>query len=660
MAIADDILYDEVNHRFYGESTFLAGTSYYTMNQFYAHAIDIEDNPSNMDAEEFFTLDANQLTYKTNGGLYVQQELLEHLTSASLETTGYTDEVYLLTFNSGGYTSAIASDIGKAVVGGTTGDTGVLLDYDNTQRKWWVRADTGGSGGDEFDVSEAITITSGTGAGTTTAASVTGEELFTNLRSIGAVASGNPYLYRGTLANVGDVVTSWWGEGNYDGNGDTAPNDYHVDILVKAKEGGSLINSGNVILFNRNWGDTFSHATASLSGGGVVTVALSTQTDSSITLTTAQAEDLTDGTTGSISVSFAGPFSADVNDDDVDETYIFQVDNDSFPSSLVYQALQWMLYKDSTTTLNGFDGESYTLASGTFTPLPAAPLGQLSAGTLLYAQGGYPINTGDNNYQSQDSAGATYSPPASISVGFSSGLVSGDYCGVFEKTGSGANDPIDKAQYTVGTANLGGTTVQMSANLGKDTPSSGKVRLRDPASGEERIHRYSSWATDTLTLTTPDTGTVTTANAAGTTLIDSAATFVTTGIVQGDVVRNTTDGSYGVVKSVDSETQLTLHKQLEGGTDNDFDSSDAYSINSLDRDWDALSATAYIGWLDGIAGGSSYSTSVQFVSVLNLRYVVRNSSSGSSNKIKRFRQDAQATSAGGTIPAARNPETLVS
>lgn len=75
-------------------------------------------------------------------------------------------------------------------------------------------------------------------------------------------------------------------------------------------------------------------------------------------------------------------------------------------------------------------------------------------------------------------------------------------------------------------------------------------------------------------------GSVTTADVDGETLIDSAATFVTDGVVRGDIVQNVTDGSFGSVLSVDSETQIT-HTILEGGTENDWDLSDSYSIYDL-------------------------------------------------------------------------------
>jgi len=69
-------------------------------------------------------------------------------------------------FLAAGYTNAVAGDVGKAVVGGTSSTSGTLISYDNTTRKWVVNL----AATDDYTVSEAITITSGTGAGTLVAA----------------------------------------------------------------------------------------------------------------------------------------------------------------------------------------------------------------------------------------------------------------------------------------------------------------------------------------------------------------------------------------------------------------------------------------------------------------------------------------------------------
>ncbi|MCU7836525.1 MAG: hypothetical protein KZQ83_14910 [gamma proteobacterium symbiont of Taylorina sp.] len=74
-----------------------------------------------------------------------------------------------------------------------------------------------------------------------------------------------------------------------------------------------------------------------------------------------------------------------------------------------------------------------------------------------------------------------------------------------------------------------------------------------------------------------ESGTVTTTDTDGTVLIDSTAQFQSNKVGQGDVVRNTTDGSKCFVVSVDSEIKLTTTK-LSSGTENDYDSGDAYSV----------------------------------------------------------------------------------
>ena len=73
------------------------------------------------------------------------------------------------------------------------------------------------------------------------------------------------------------------------------------------------------------------------------------------------------------------------------------------------------------------------------------------------------------------------------------------------------------------------------------------------------------------------TGTVTTADTTGVILIDSGATFITDGILAGDTILNSTDGSITTVLSVDSETQLTTFG-LADGTDNQFANTDSYKI----------------------------------------------------------------------------------
>lgn len=77
-------------------------------------------------------------------------------------------------------------------------------------------------------------------------------------------------------------------------------------------------------------------------------------------------------------------------------------------------------------------------------------------------------------------------------------------------------------------------------------------------------------------------GSITTANVPGTTLIDSAATFITDGVNPGMIVENETDGTTNraYVTSVDSETQIT-HTAITGGSDNQWELTDTYNVRKI-------------------------------------------------------------------------------
>jgi len=77
--------------------------------------------------------------------------------------------------------------------------------------------------------------------------------------------------------------------------------------------------------------------------------------------------------------------------------------------------------------------------------------------------------------------------------------------------------------------------------------------------------------------TSDSSGTVTTPDVNGITLIDGAADFISDGIVAGDTILNQTDGSVSSVISVDNLNTITCYP-LTDGSDNQWDSSDSYKI----------------------------------------------------------------------------------
>ena len=103
-----------------------------------------------------------------------------------------------------------------------------------------------------------------------------------------------------------------------------------------------------------------------------------------------------------------------------------------------------------------------------------------------------------------------------------------------------------------------------------------------------------------------ETGTVTTADATGVTLTDTAATFQTNGVEVGDVVYNSTDGGAGIVTSITSETVLVCAAGLAGGTNDDFGSGDSYEVSSYEA------ATSSAIWNLNVVGNGTGSTTVQW------------------------------------------------
>jgi len=268
MAIADDFTIDYVNQRIYHSS----GSTVYTLNQLYTYFTLTFDDDVQMD--DLPPMSAQTPTaFTMENGWFMDEISLRYLNGGSLTTLGWSASTYdngirLLTFGVT-YTDAIATDIGKPIVGGTTSSTGTLLYYDNTLKKWWVRTNTTA---DTFNQAESITITGGTGTGTTTGASVTGENTWANIFTLGTLADNSQiYLYQDSAE-----ITPWWTLNPTDAMDGLG----HIDVLVLVKEAGTLIDYGYVTVFARQYSTLYDHYTADLSTGARTPIPLATFTDS--------------------------------------------------------------------------------------------------------------------------------------------------------------------------------------------------------------------------------------------------------------------------------------------------------------------------------------------------------------------------------------------
>lgn len=263
--IGDDFTIDYVNKRIYHSS----GTTIYTVNALYSYLMDTFDELEQMD--DPIPMSAQTPTeYTLINGWFMDDDSFKYLKGGAIKTDGHLNEIQILTLSSSGYTNAVASDIGKTVKDDGV-DTGPLLAYNNTTRKWWIRYSSTIANG------SAITITSGTGAGTASADSTTGENLWANVYTLGSIEEDdNQQIY---IEQNGSRIFSgseWWPE---PGSGTR-----HIDVLIKVKEAGQEIDGAQITVYLRHYpstgnADLYDHFGIDLSSGGRNAVPLATSPD---------------------------------------------------------------------------------------------------------------------------------------------------------------------------------------------------------------------------------------------------------------------------------------------------------------------------------------------------------------------------------------------
>jgi len=279
MAIGDDFTIDYVNKRIYHSTS---ASTVWTVNALYSYLqdtfdeIDQMDDPIPMSAQTptnytlingWFMNEARE----NEGGPYYRN-CFEYLKGGAIETSGHNNQIQIITFGAT-YTNCVPTDIGKMVKDDGT-DTGNLLDYDNTAKKWWIRYTS------QIASGSAMTITSGTGAGTTNANSTTGEQLWANVYTLGTIEqhTNEEQIYIEQNGSRYVSGSEWWPENK------TNSSTRHIDILIKVKESNSAIDGANIIVYLRNfpttgYADLYDHFGINLTAGGRNAVPLATSPD---------------------------------------------------------------------------------------------------------------------------------------------------------------------------------------------------------------------------------------------------------------------------------------------------------------------------------------------------------------------------------------------
>jgi hypothetical protein len=279
---------------------------------------------------------------------------------------------------------------------------------------------------------------------------------YSGLKTIGGIVAASP-IY---VVQNGSKLTKFWADG-------------HVQILVKVKTAGALIDSGNVTAFSRKWGQSYSHFDVNLAAGGETSAALSTAADSAIVLTEANAALLS----SKVTVTF-GDTTQDLGNGNGSKLYKGTIAlTGSCTLQEAYQYLQYLTRENSAATLNSLPGWRYRVLNSAYTEIPSAPFGAFAGGTFFVAQGWWltgVLPAEATKYQLIAHDGTTQTPPtlSTISVG---NLVSGDRVLVARENGSGG---ILKDEYTPVAASAGATALTVVESIKTDTPSSGVIRIK--------------------------------------------------------------------------------------------------------------------------------------------------------------------------------------
>jgi hypothetical protein len=552
--IWNDFEIDYTNRRLTHKAS---GTAVYTGNQLYSWLQDTFDELVQMD--DAVPMSAQTPTeYTLINGWYMDDESFKFIDNAAISTIGwnagtYDDGVRIFELTSTDYVNATSGDIGRVVLGGTTGESGVLLAYDNSLRKWWLRANPSGT----FQTLEDINVVGGDGSGTMKYVSKTGENLWSNIYTLGTLEAGtNIYV-----TQSGVKLGSWWPAG-------------HIDVLVKVKEADKFIDYGNLTIFARQYTKTYDHFPISVRNGGRNAVPLATAADlnnttasgtvagyndiiiaqvngeldytgaggwlrwETITGATSNAtaivlEDETTGnvlTLGNVSGvwqngevinggtgtgSTASTLDVavtylhmDLNNGNGDRPYDTHCKLQTRPLTEWYEWIKFItrrasaerFYQNDGSGLYWTDGEQYIAAQADYTPVKASPLGGFAGGTYFGAQGVW-IEDYDSddakNFQLIDSSGVTQTPPNVVVVKVTS-VVAGDRVAVFVLTGDGGE--IDKNQYLAAAGNNNGDPdFVVQGTITSDTPQAGYLRIAN-SYGSDDLYEYSSWTGSTFTL----------------------------------------------------------------------------------------------------------------------------------------------------------------
>ena len=321
----------------------------YTVRQLYSAVMDLFDDVTGgigdhmADGIPFRAITPRVYEYgqvETNGiePWFIDPTTIEHLTDGSIETLGWTRSVGSVTgivkvpCSSAGF-NLIASDIGGAITH-SDGDAGTILYADTTNFEVWIRPDSNAAGNSFDSTSGTLTATTSSNTATQNAASTTGNNLWTNLKTIGTIV-GTEALY---VAQNQTIYPSFWPVG-------------HFNRLFLVRDQGTLIDNGYFTVYARAPQQLFDHFLIAAGDGGQNIVSLSSIAD---------ANNPTSGAIASNGITITyGAVLADVNNDTTNEDYSLEIDANGQTVEYLYEYLKYIVQAGQTGALNGIEGQQY-------------------------------------------------------------------------------------------------------------------------------------------------------------------------------------------------------------------------------------------------------------------------------------------------------------
>lgn len=286
-----------------------------------------------------------------------------------------------------------------------------------------------------------------------------GLDLYTGVKSIGSpLVAGSPMYIVQNAAKL----TTYWPAG-------------HIQIMVKAITAGVPIDSGDIRVYSRKYGQTYGDFAANLIAGGEQPAAISTAATDWTPLNLAGALALS----AKVAIT-TGSHNKDTGDGSGSKEYKGTITLSS--GCTIAEAAQYcqaICDESSTTTVDGVLGWKFrSLGNGAngYTPNGAAPFGTVAGGKWFVAPGWYIAGAlaGDlQKYQMTSHDGTTVSNPvvAGISIG---GLTVGARLLVGRESAGG----FLTNEYTLnGATTSGGSTCVVNEAIKADTPDTGYIRV---------------------------------------------------------------------------------------------------------------------------------------------------------------------------------------